>query len=200
MSNKEFGKMLRDKRMELGLSLRELSESTGLNRGYLSRLEADQITPRVDNLVKLADALALAKDERASTRESYRSTLAEAAGHRSTSGMAADRVRRDFAVRLGKEGLNDTQIEAALKGVSEPTMIRVLSGEEALEILPLRSLKDPDAMLNLDQEVVLIPESEQRLEAGERAAIMVQGSLTRTQKTQLRTIAKLIQSIVGSQK
>jgi transcriptional regulator with XRE-family HTH domain len=200
MAKKGFGKKLQTKRLELGLSLRELSEATGLNRGYLSRLEAEQITPRGDNLVKLADALALAKDERASTRESYRSKLAEAAGHRSRSGMTADRVRRDFASRLRKEGLSETQIEAALKGVSEPTMIRVLSGEEALEILPLRSLTDPNAMLNLDQEVVLIPESEQRFEAGERAAVVVQGSLTQTQKTQLRTIAKLIQSIVGSAK
>lgn len=196
MAHEQFAAALRAERETVGLSLRGLADAAGLNPGYLSRLEAGQITPQEENLVKLADALAMAVDNRAATRETFRARLSEAAGRLPRRGAATDQVRQEFASRLRMEGLGDLQVQVALENVSVPTMVRVLKGEEPLEILPVNRLHDPDAVLNLDQEVVVIPDSTHDIRAGTRASIHVTGPMSIRQKEQVRLIAKLLASVL----
>ena len=57
-----IGKILRRIRIEKGISKNELCNKTGLNKGYVYRLENDRISPTLATLEKIADAI----DERLS--------------------------------------------------------------------------------------------------------------------------------------
>ena len=46
-----------DRRQELGLSQRELAELTGTTQSAIARLEAGGRPPRIDTLLRIADAL-----------------------------------------------------------------------------------------------------------------------------------------------
>jgi transcriptional regulator with XRE-family HTH domain len=52
-----IGKRMRDRRNELGLSLRALSEDVDLTASFLSQLERDQVDPSIKSLRRIADAL-----------------------------------------------------------------------------------------------------------------------------------------------
>ena len=52
-----IGKKIREKRQELGMSLKELEEKTGLTRGFLSQVERDITEPSISSLRKIAAAL-----------------------------------------------------------------------------------------------------------------------------------------------
>jgi transcriptional regulator with XRE-family HTH domain len=56
---REFGRRVRDHRMELGLSQEELAERAGLHRTYISSLEQGRRNVAVHNVVRLAEALDL---------------------------------------------------------------------------------------------------------------------------------------------
>lgn len=56
---REFGRRVRDRRMELGLSQEELAERAGLHRTYISSLEQGRRNVAVHNVVRLAEALDL---------------------------------------------------------------------------------------------------------------------------------------------
>ncbi len=63
MFEEEFGKLIRDCRMEKGLSTRKLSELIGLSSSYVSQLERGLIKkPTYDIAVKLAKALDISED------------------------------------------------------------------------------------------------------------------------------------------
>lgn len=51
------GKIIREKRMELGLSLKELANKANVNYVFLSRLERGMERPSEDLIRRLADAL-----------------------------------------------------------------------------------------------------------------------------------------------
>ncbi|MCA9388413.1 helix-turn-helix transcriptional regulator [Candidatus Berkelbacteria bacterium] len=54
---KRFGKAIKSKRLELGISQEELGFRTGLDRTYISGIERGQRNPSLKNIGKLADAL-----------------------------------------------------------------------------------------------------------------------------------------------
>jgi transcriptional regulator with XRE-family HTH domain len=54
-----FGSRVRRRRTELGLTLRRLSELTGLATSTLSRVENDRYSPTYDNAVRLTSALVM---------------------------------------------------------------------------------------------------------------------------------------------
>jgi DNA-binding Xre family transcriptional regulator len=55
---REIARALKAERLRLGLSLADLAERTGIDRGNLSRLENDpQSNPTVETLLRYADAL-----------------------------------------------------------------------------------------------------------------------------------------------
>ncbi len=54
-----FGGLLRERRRSLNLTLHDVSEKTGLTKGFLSDIERDKTSPSVASLVSLCDALNL---------------------------------------------------------------------------------------------------------------------------------------------
>lgn len=55
-----LGEKIRNKRIELGMSLKELAEKTGFTSGFLSQIERDMAEPSITSLRKIADALGVA--------------------------------------------------------------------------------------------------------------------------------------------
>ncbi|TCT16748.1 XRE family transcriptional regulator [Natranaerovirga pectinivora] len=55
-----IGAKIRDKRKEVGLSLKELAEKTNLTPGFLSQIERDLAEPSITSLRKLSEALGVA--------------------------------------------------------------------------------------------------------------------------------------------
>lgn len=55
-----LGEKIRAKRMELGMSLKELAEKTGMTSGCLSQIERDISDPSIATLRKIANALNVA--------------------------------------------------------------------------------------------------------------------------------------------
>jgi len=53
----ELGHRLRERRQELGLSLRELAERVGLTASFLSQIERDLASPSIESLRRISDAL-----------------------------------------------------------------------------------------------------------------------------------------------
>ena len=74
-----IGKILRRIRIEKGISKNELCNKTGLNKGYVYRLENDLISPTLATLEKIADAIderlsnliSIAETERAASAEDW---------------------------------------------------------------------------------------------------------------------------------
>jgi transcriptional regulator with XRE-family HTH domain len=66
-----FGKRLRLRRQELGLTLEEAAQRSGLGRSFISEIERDMVSPSIASLLKLCRALDLGLrdlfDERPST-------------------------------------------------------------------------------------------------------------------------------------
>jgi transcriptional regulator with XRE-family HTH domain len=54
-----IGAKLRSTRMAQGLTLAQVAESSGLSKGFLSRLERDETSPSVATLVQLCQVLSL---------------------------------------------------------------------------------------------------------------------------------------------
>jgi len=62
-SRVEFGKRIRDKRKQLGLSQEQLAFNAGLHRNYVGSVERGERNISLDNIVLLAKALnCLSKD------------------------------------------------------------------------------------------------------------------------------------------
>jgi transcriptional regulator with XRE-family HTH domain len=53
----QLGQRVKERRLELGLSLRELAERTGLTASFLSQVERDLASPSIDSLRKISEAL-----------------------------------------------------------------------------------------------------------------------------------------------
>lgn len=53
------GAQVRRLRTDQGLTLAEIGARTGLNRGYLSQVETDKVSPSLETLAAIADALAV---------------------------------------------------------------------------------------------------------------------------------------------
>lgn len=192
----KFGDLVDKERTRLGLSLRQLAQLAGLNPGYVYRLESNVVTPKEENLLKLADALATADDKTPQTRERYRRELAEAAGKLQSDPDGVSAIKSDFAARLRAEGLPKKAIDVALREVSLPTMARVLKGEEPLLIDREGNPALLAAAQERGEEVVVIPKAEHEFRAGDRAVINVSGALSPEQQEQLRLLARVVQSIV----
>jgi len=54
---KELGALIRSLRKDLGLSLREVAEKTGMGTAHVSRIELGQSVPTVSTLNRLASVL-----------------------------------------------------------------------------------------------------------------------------------------------
>jgi XRE family transcriptional regulator of biofilm formation len=52
-----IGIKIREKREEKGMSLRQLAQLIDTNHAYLSRIENGKVTPSIESLIKIANAL-----------------------------------------------------------------------------------------------------------------------------------------------
>lgn len=199
MAQETFAQALRAERDRASLSLRRLAETAGVNPGYVSRLEAAQITPQLPNVLQLADALAEAASDRApATRERIRTRLATAAGHiPSGKGAIAD-LKDRFEALLKERGLDVRQIAVALDSVSMATMRSVLNGDERLEIARPGEPGGATVASLPGEEIVVLPPTEHQFPAGPHASITVRLPLTRQQRQQVTLIAQLLRSILSS--
>lgn len=56
-SIKHIAKKIRDKRIDLRLTQKDLADKSGLSTNYISRIERADVSPSVDTLEKLTKAL-----------------------------------------------------------------------------------------------------------------------------------------------
>lgn len=62
-SIKHIAKRIRDRRMDLRLTQKELADKSGLSTNYISRIERSDVSPSVDTLEKLTKALKIKSSE-----------------------------------------------------------------------------------------------------------------------------------------
>jgi transcriptional regulator with XRE-family HTH domain len=53
----QLGQVMKERRLELGLSLRELAQMSGLTASFLSQVERDLTSPSIESLRKISEAL-----------------------------------------------------------------------------------------------------------------------------------------------
>jgi len=58
-----FGEAIRERRLSLGLSLRKTAKVLGCDAAYLSRIEADKVSPSDDVVGRLASVLSVDESE-----------------------------------------------------------------------------------------------------------------------------------------
>jgi len=77
-----FGKILKEKRMNTGLSLREFAGRVGISPGYLSDLENEKVAPPSEKLIlDMARTLGIEKDELLKAAEKVDPEVAEYVAH-----------------------------------------------------------------------------------------------------------------------
>ena len=76
------------------------------------------------------------------------------------------------------------------------TMLRVVRGEEPLEIRHASELSRPGHGINLNQQVVVLSEQPLTFPAGERASIRVAGALSPGQRHQVKLLCELLKSVL----
>nr|WP_276610914.1 helix-turn-helix domain-containing protein [Wenzhouxiangella sp. XN24] len=192
-----FGDVLKKEREVAGLTFRALGKATGLNHGYLSKLESGGVQPRKKNVILISDALAKCSGQEGYAKEAVRERLLAAAGLSKMRQSVEQEIRDRFASLLENEGLQDHQIKEALEKVTTVSMQRVLAGDDQLHIRSLSASSDMNIISDLGQEVVVLSESEHCVRAGRRGEIRVRGEITPDQRDQLETIAKLIGQVLA---
>lgn len=95
--HRSFGQRLRERRAELGLSLRELGQRAGVSAQAIVHAEADRSLPKVDTLEALAQALGVSPCWLA-YGQGYRT-----AGDRSSKGTVSDRRLARYARQPSSE-------------------------------------------------------------------------------------------------
>ena len=212
MKNNEFGYELRDLREAGGVSLRGLAKETGFDAAYLSRVERVlSPPPRRENIHKIAEALCKLQDLNTEECQKLKRTLLDSAKQLTNHKDLISDLRYRFADRLREEGLQESFIRDTMIKVSLNDMEKVLSGEEPLEIAPANSISAAEIKRRESKGESVkeirdrpfpssrtIPSNRRRFQAGSRAFIEVNGSLSAYQIEQLRSITPLIRTILNS--
>ena len=212
MKNNEFGYVLRDLREAGGISLRGLAKETGFDAAYLSRVERVlSPPPRRENIHKIAEALCKLQELNVEECQKLKRTLLDSARQLTNPKDLISDLRYRFADRLREEGVQESFIRDAMMKVSLNDMEKVLSGEEPLEIAPANSISAAEIKRReLKGESVkelrdrpfpsrrIRPSNRRRFQAGTRAFIEVNGTLSSYQISQLRSVAPLIRNILDT--
>ncbi|MDO8486221.1 MAG: helix-turn-helix transcriptional regulator [Candidatus Staskawiczbacteria bacterium] len=61
--SKKLGNNLKKIRLEKGMTQGDICRASGMDRGYISRVESGQKNPTISNLEKIAKALKISPDE-----------------------------------------------------------------------------------------------------------------------------------------
>ena len=212
MKTNDFGYVLRELREAGGISLRGLAKETGFDLAYLSRVERSlSPPPRNENIHKIADALCKIQSLSPEDCQKLKRTLLDSAKQLTNHRDLISDLKFRFADRLREEGVQESFIRDAVMKVSLSDMEKVLSGEEPLEIAPANSISAAEIKSReLKGESVkeirdrsfpnrrIRPANRRRFQAGVRAFIEVNGTLSAYQIEQLRSITPLIRTILNS--
>jgi transcriptional regulator with XRE-family HTH domain len=212
MKTNDFGYVLREIREAGGISLRGLAKETGFDLAYLSRVERSlSPPPRNENIHKIADALCKIQSLSPEDCQKLKRTLLDSAKQLTNHRDLISDLKFRFADRLREEGVQESFIRDAVMKVSLSDMEKVLSGEEPLEIAPANSISAAEIKSReLKGETVkeirdrsfpnrrIRPANRRRFQAGVRAFIEVNGTLSAYQIEQLRSITPLIRTILNS--
>ena len=212
MKTNDFGYVLREIREAGGISLRGLAKETGFDLAYLSRVERSlSPPPRNENIHKIADALCKIQSLSPEDCQKLKRTLLDSAKQLTNHRDLISDLKFRFADRLREEGVQESFIRDAVMKVSLDDMEKVLSGEEPLEIAPANSISAAEIKSReLKGESVkeirdrpfpnrrIRSGNRRRFQAGVRAFIEVNGTLSAYQIEQLRSIAPLIRTILNS--
>ena len=212
MQNNKFGYVLRDIREVGKISLRALASETGFDSAYLSRVERSlSPAPRNENIHKIGEALCKLQNLDVDGCAKIKRTLLDSARQLTNHRDLISDLKFRFADRLREEGVQESFIRDAVMKVSLDDMEKVLSGEEPLEIAPANSISAAEIKRreSKGESVKEIrdrpfprsrtrPSNRRRFQAGTRAFIEVNGSLSAYQTEQLRSITPLIRTILNS--
>ena len=212
MKTNDFGYVLRELREAGEISLRSLAKETGFDSAYLSRVERSlSPPPRNENIHKIADALCKIQSLSPEDCQKLKRTLLDSAKQLTNHRDLISDLKFRFADRLREEGVQESFIRDAVMKVSLSDMEKVLSGEEPLEIAPANSISAAEIKSReLKGESVkeirdrsfpnrrIRPANRRRFQAGVRAFIEVNGTLSAYQVEQLRSITPLIRTILNS--
>jgi hypothetical protein len=200
--HRTFKEVFTDERKKLAdRPLRWLAAQANIDPGYLSRVTTGKVTPRLENITRIVDALAKAQGLDDAARDALWKRLADAAmatPNRHNTGEIQE-IKDRFEARLRQEPLlSPKDVREALESVSLQTMLRVLTG---LEELTVRRTNPGELAHGHDvagEEVVVLGRLEEKLAAGPRAVITVTGPLTAVQREQLDLVRQLVRSILAS--
>jgi transcriptional regulator with XRE-family HTH domain len=158
-----FGKRLRARRQELGLTLEDVAKMSGLGRSFISEIERDLVSPSIASLLKLCRALGLGLrdlfDERTSTL-----------------------IRKDqrHRVNLGGHGFTDY----ALTPRNAKHMLATWT-----ELAPGATGGRDFYSLEADEELVLVLKGELRVEFEDESLVMKEGDALTLDARRKRIIA-----------
>lgn len=191
-----FNDLVRTERERAGLSLRELAQRCGINPGSLSRIEAGQTTPRVGTAIQLAEGIAAARGNDPGLKDRLILRLVQGTGRVPAGEASPQTIRTRFRERLKGEGLDEARIEQTMQAVDLGTMLRVVRGEEPLEIRHASELSRPGHGINLDQQVVMLGDEPLTFPAGDRASIRIAGTLSAKQRHQVKLLSEMLRSVL----
>jgi transcriptional regulator with XRE-family HTH domain len=195
IESEDLAAVLQSIRQAADLSLLDIQKAGGPDPSYLSRIEHGKISPRKETLEKIAAAIAAATGGQLEAFEEIRLRTFRAAGLPPPSPVSIGEIRRRFAELLQRHGLQSAQVKSTIEQVSPVTMMRVIEGDEPLEIA---TYTDRHRKPGPTEEVVVIPDFEHSFNAGSRAKIQVRGSLSPAKRSQLKTVATLVEKIIAA--
>jgi transcriptional regulator with XRE-family HTH domain len=125
---KSFGDMLRQRRQDLGLSVRQVGAATAMNNTTISRIETGSFkAPRPDKLARIAEALGMSAGELfaragylvASDLPEYSTYLRTA--HPDLPASAIDRLHDHFQAILAEFGISRARQPILEESTDEPS-------------------------------------------------------------------------------
>jgi len=165
-----FGKRVRARRQELGMTLEDVARKSGLGRSFISEIERDRVSPSIASLLKLCRALGLGLrdlfDERPSTLI-----------------RRSDRRRVD----LGGHGFSDFALTPRNSKHMLVTWTELAPGASA----------GPDLYsLEADEELILVLDGELRVRFEDNDIVMQAGDSLTIDPRQKRAIGNHLRDMV----
>jgi transcriptional regulator with XRE-family HTH domain len=131
----EFGKVIRDLRMQRDLTLRDLARDSGCSISFLSQIERDLVSPSVANLKKIADALGITMASFFIDDEAQGDSLVVRRDQRVRFSSSASRVVYESLKPRGVNSVLEPLYQILEKGACSGDRSNVHLGEEFVIVL-----------------------------------------------------------------
>ena len=93
---KNYGEILKEHRLDRGLTLKAIEQGTGINNGNISRWERGEVLPNIDFCVKLASFYGITIDELLGISDEQGARVAAPMGDGSTTRTARNDQEREL--------------------------------------------------------------------------------------------------------